>query len=555
MGVAKKALARLALYYLLLAINIIPCASIVPDVFPTRNVSTLYLLILSACLIRYYSYRVSGSGALPLMMKLLSWMEFLLILLRGVKYSVFAGVGVLARHTWYLYYVPMLLIPLFFFYISLVVSPEGNLRFPKKWLWTAVITAAFILLVLTNDLHRSVFRFKPGFANWDNDYYHGILFYIITFWQYFLYIAAVLILGVKCRIGSSKKNAWLTAIPFFIGILMSVLLVTGRMPVINGSHIIEFPEALMFMVAGVLECCMQIGLIPTNKSYGKFFGILSISAQITDREGKPVYLSECAAPLKKEQFSMPDGARIDEHTVLHKMKLPGGFGFWQDDLTELDNLNCQLEEAKEALAQEAELTRLKNELREKEIKIEQRTAVYDEIARHTRRQSVAISALAGQARLSDDPAIKEANRNRITLLASYIKRYANLMLMAFESKTIETGELGLSFSEVLRYLNISGIPGELLNTAQGGIPSEAALSVFEAFGALILDNIMFLKGVFINLSSGEGTIFKFTLENLKAPLSDEEKERLASSGVACDTVCEDGVTYLSLSPTGRRKAV
>ncbi|MBQ9598866.1 MAG: Clp protease ClpP, partial [Clostridia bacterium] len=71
------------------------------DVFPTRNLSTLYLLILSSCLIRYYSYRVSGSTYLSVMMKALSWMAFLLILLRGVKYSVFAGVAIyniLMRH-------------------------------------------------------------------------------------------------------------------------------------------------------------------------------------------------------------------------------------------------------------------------------------------------------------------------------------------------------------------------------------------------------------------------------------------------------------------------
>ena len=48
MNVVRKTLGRLAIYFLLLAINIIPCANIIPDTFPTRNVSTIYLLILSA---------------------------------------------------------------------------------------------------------------------------------------------------------------------------------------------------------------------------------------------------------------------------------------------------------------------------------------------------------------------------------------------------------------------------------------------------------------------------------------------------------------------------
>ena len=54
MKVVKTTLCRLSVYYLLLAIGIIPCANIIPDAFPARNLSTIYVLFLSACLIRYY---------------------------------------------------------------------------------------------------------------------------------------------------------------------------------------------------------------------------------------------------------------------------------------------------------------------------------------------------------------------------------------------------------------------------------------------------------------------------------------------------------------------
>ncbi len=546
MNVVKTTLGRLALYYALLAVNILPCASVIPDRFPTRNLSTLYLLILSACLIRYYSYRVLSPGSLSFMMKSLSRMAFLLLLLRGVKYSAFAGVAGLARHTWYLYYVPMLLLPLFFFYISLLISPKGEMRLPKKWYWPAALTAVFILLVLTNDLHGLVFRFQPGFLNWDSEYARGWLFYVITAWQYMLYPAAILILVIKCRIGSSRKNAWLTLIPFSVGIAMSVLLMTEKMPRLNGSYIIEFPETLILMVAGVLECCMQLGLIPTNKGYGRLFGIVSLSAQITDQKGEPVYLSRSAVPLTAGQFAAPDGARIGEHTVLHKMEVPGGFGFWQDDLTELDRLNEELAEAKEALAQEAELNRLQNELREKQTKIEQRTAMYDTIARRTWRQSQEISTLAEEARRSADTAVREKCRSHITLLASYMKRYANLMLLSYEGKTIETGELGLSFSEVLRYLNFSGIPAELVNTAEGRTDAGAALAVFEAFGTLLTENLSVLRGVFVNLSTNGRAVCKLTLENLQTSLSEEARGALTRAGVGTEIVREDEVTYISL---------
>ncbi|MGI6264784.1 MAG: hypothetical protein ACOYJY_04875 [Acutalibacteraceae bacterium] len=544
MNVVKKTLGRLAFYYLLLAINVIPCANIIPDAFPTRNLSTVYLLILSACLIRYYSYRVSVFGTLPLMMKALSWMAFLLLLLRGLKYSVFAGVDVLARHTWYLYYAPMLLLPLLLFYIALLVSPGENSHVPKKWYVFGAITVLLILIVLTNDLHGLVFRFHPQFANWNNDYSHAPLFYVVTAWQYVLYLAAILVLTVKCRVSSVKKYAWLTGIPFSIGIAMSVLLMTGSMPMIGGSYIVEFPEALIFMAAGVLECCMQLGLIPTNTSYGKMFGVFSLSAQITDRRGKPVYLSKSAVPLTAEQVALPNGVRIGEHTVLHKMELPGGFGFWQDDMTELDRLNEELAQAKEDLAQETQLIRLQNELKEKQAKIEQRTAVYDAIAKHTRRQSKAISQLAKKARMTTDLALKDECGKRITLFAAYIKRYANLMLLSYENTTIETGELALSFSEVLRYLNFAGTPGELVSRASKDVSAEAALAVFEVFGTLLCEHIASLRGVFIHLSNMENAVCKLTLENLETSLSKETGDMLSRAGVTWDCVQEDNVTYV-----------
>lgn len=550
----KMTFKRLALYYFLLIINIIPCTSILPDQFPTRNISTLYLLTLSACLIRYYTYRVAGKGQLSFMMRSLSWIAFLLLLLRGIKYSVFAGVDVLARYTWYLYYVPMLLLPLFFFYISLLISAREDSHFPRKWLWTAAVTIAFILLVLTNDLHQLVFRFKSGFVNWDGDYSRGLLFYIITVWQYALYIAAVVNLVIRCRVGSTRKNVWIIMIPFFIGIAMNILLMTGMMPKINDIYIIEFPEALICLAVGVLECCIQLGLIPTNKGYGELFGSFPLSAQITDKKGKPVFLSSGAKPLTEAQFALSDGERTDEHTVLHRIDVPGGFGFWQDDMTELDRLNDELTEAKDSLKQEAELTRLKNELKEKQTKIEQRNAMYDAIAKRTRRQSQAISEFVQTARETDDNAVREKCQKSIVLLASYIKRYANLMLLSYESETIQVGELGLSFSEVLRYLNFAGIPGELISSASGEVPAKAALAVFNAFGALVMDNLSCICGAFINLSGTKGAVCKLTLENLSTALSEEDILAVTRTGATVEAEVEDDVTYISfILPEGRRE--
>lgn len=554
MNEVKTTLKRIAVYYLLLAINILFCANIVADVFPTRNLSTIYLLVLSVCLVLYYAHRVVPSGYLSVMVKALSVMAVLLILLRGIKYSAVPEIGELARLSWYLYYVPILLIPLFLFAISLLVSSKDNSRLPRLWFVSFALTVALLVLVLTNDLHQQAFVFNPNFDNWDNDYSYAWLFYVVNAWQFALSFASIIILIYKCRISSSKKSAWIILIPFAIGIVLYALLLTGAMPKLNGANIVEFPEAHIFTAATVLECCMTLGLIPTNTDYGKMFRSLSIAAQITDKKGTPVYASAKSSPLTSEQFAAESGTRIDEHTVLYKMPIPGGFGFWLDDMTNLDALNEELEEAKNCLQEEAELTRLQNELKEKQTKIEQRTRVYDAIARRTQKQSQDISLLAKTARESTDKAVREECRKHITLLGAYIKRYANLTLLAEESDVIASGELGLAVSEVLRYLNYSGKPGELMIDTDCLVSSEAAIVAFEVFETLLEDNYVGLKGVFVNLSDKEKVTFKMIFEDLDEPISIFQTKELTDVGITYDTAREDNVTYISLTlPKGGEK--
>ena len=236
------------------------------------------------------------------------------------------------------------------------------------------------------------------------------------------------------------------------------------------------------------------------------------------------------------------------------MPIPGGFGFWLDDMTNLDALNEELEEAKNCLQEEAELTRLQNELKEKQTKIEQRTRVYDAIARRTQKQSQDISLLAKTARESTDKAVREECRKHITLLGAYIKRYANLTLLAEESDVIASGELGLAVREVLRYLNYCGKPGEVMIDTDCLVSSEAAIAAFEVFETLLEDNYVGLKGVFVNLSGKEKVTFKMIFEDLDEPISIFQTKELTDVGITYDTAREDNVTYISLTlPKGGEK--
>ena len=546
MNEVKTSLKRLGLFYFLLALGIFGNCDIIPCRFPLENISSLYFFSLTVCLILHFYRRVAQHPKLRKLMLTLACMEALLVMLRGIKYSVFGSIHFLARYSWYLFFIPMLFIPVLLFYISLYIDAKDERLVRKRWGWVAVVTVLLILLVFTNDFHQMVYGYNPGFDNWDLDYSHGWAFAVVTAWEYGFYVISVVILIVKCSISKVKNQAWLIMIPFVLGVTMIMLKFTDTMPKINGHCLAEFPEMLCCMVTGVLECCMQLGMIPTNESYRELMKETSVRVQITDRDGNVIYKANAAKELTKEQFSAPDKARIGEHTILRRMDIPGGYGFWENDVTELDKLNEELAETGEALSEEARLVQLQNELKEKQAKIDQRTAVYDTIARRTQNQSMAISRISDEALKSDDPGVKDRCRKHIALLGAYIKRYANLTLLSESTGAVSINELALSVTEVLRYLNRYGMPGELLSAAEGSVPAEEALTVFEAFETLLENHLPDLTGAFVNLDTeDDGFVFRLTLENMGAEIPASVTENLLKRGIQTAAEYEDNVGYIS----------
>ncbi|MDO4491078.1 MAG: hypothetical protein Q4B85_08435 [Lachnospiraceae bacterium] len=358
----------------------------------------------------------------------------------------------------------------------------------------------------------------------------------------------------KSTISGLLRRAWVILIPFVFGITMMLLLMLGKIPKINGCNTLQFPEILVFMVAGIIECCMDLGLIPVNDDYTGLFRISTVAGQITDRSGRAIYRSDSAAVLTPQQAVLPSGSRIDDHTILYRMEIPGGYGFWQKDMTEMDLLNEELSEVNFRLYQETELLRRKNELREKEAVIEHRIALYDAIVNRVQAQSQQISLIANRALASTD--LKEKNRCRreINLLNSYIKRFANLMLISEATGTISSGELALSISEVMRYLNIYGIPGECIYTAEGSISAEGALAVFEQFQQLLQCGLPVLQGAIACLTMEKGQIAcKLTLENCLLEVSRDATEALSLLGIHTLQEQEDDTLYVTFLFSERRE--
>ena len=129
------------------------------------------------------------------------------LILRTLKYEVITD-QTAARYVWYLYYLPMLFIPLFGVFIALSLGKPEEQRMIGKAGILAVVPAVLFLLIITNDLHQMVFAFKDGVPTLPQSgkYFHRLLYFVCFGWIIVSMTFLLICLFRKSRIPGSKKK-------------------------------------------------------------------------------------------------------------------------------------------------------------------------------------------------------------------------------------------------------------------------------------------------------------------------------------------------------------
>lgn len=608
--------------------------------FQLKTLTTIYYLVLAVMFLGRLLDRIVDVRV-RCFLTASAWMVVLLFMLRGLKYHAFREIELIERLLWYLYYVPNLTLPAFSLLAALAVdegrgrekrSPQaadrkvegddfqaadrnveggdfqaatrkvesGDFHITKgeerkgapwrtsscgRWLLHG-ITLALILLVLTNDLHQAVFRFRPGYVGWDSDYDYGPGYFVVAAWIVSLFLAAVAVMVRKSRLSASKRYFWIPLIPIALGWIYMILYFLDLEPKWEGINLVEFPETACFVVACFWECCISIGLIPSNKGYEELFSRSAIAAQIADADTGIVYASDTARELTTAQKLARQDIMLDGGTRLHRADIQGGYVYWQSDVSEVERLNGELEQLEERLSEETELVRLQNEMQKERAELEEKNKVYDRIAAHVLGQSQEIARLAQEAEqglnvwnsdatwegMGDcDNGQKSARYEvimaRICFLGTYVKRYANLMLLAENHAFLACKELELAFDESLRALSACGVSVALGGNWEGEMATEGMLAIYEKWEALIEEAGTELKGVSVSLVN---QVCKVVLEGTREEFSDawpeardakdawrknQAGQEVAGRGswqeeesrnVSCRVEREDGICYVRL---------
>ena len=433
---------------------------------------------------------------------LILWFSF-----RTVKYFIFWQPGAI-RHLWYLFYLPMLFVPMLALLIAMSLGKPDDYRLPKWTMALWLISGAMLLLVLTNDLHQLVFTFPKDAAVWsDTNHGYGIGYFPVIGWQVLCGVSALVVMLFKCRLKNGRHRLW-PAIPMAISLTYLALNYIG-VPWLRAlfGDVTAF-QSFMYMLS--FEACIACGFIHSNSRYADLFASsVGTSAEITDKNFNIRYAALNTEPISKETMAMAEQSpvAVDGGLTVHTMPIGGGYAVWTEDVSALTEIKEESESLAEELADRNEMLRYEYKRESKRRKVEEQNRLYDLLRSATQAQIDSIAELTKEYRQisGTDPEKAKTLLAEIAVLCSYIKRRKHLTLLTDRDYKIPVTELERAFNESLQTLKLLGVRSSLYaDNSVSMLPGKTATAIFDFYESVIETDTLNLTGIQVSLSNAVG---------------------------------------------------
>ena len=430
-------------------------------------------------------------------LRLTAALMLLWLILRTLKYSVVTDLTA-GRYIWYLYYLPMLFLPLLGVYIALSMGKSEDYRLSRGTGMLSSIPAALFLLVITNDLHQQVFAFKSGVPGLpvSGTYSYRPLYFICLGWMVVCMAFSLVCLFRKSRIPSGEGKR---IMPFVLGcamLLYSILYLSG-IPAVRwwfGDMNVMF----CLLYAAIYESCIRCRMIPSNTGYVELFEATTLAACIADRSGRIVLRSRAAdenmtCPQEGQRIVRPDGMCISSAPI------SGGYAVWQDNVRPLTELCARLNANKEEMEKNKKKLQEGYLVRKKLHELTEKNRIYDELEKRNGKQTARIRQLLRQCE-NASPAEAKSLLKRILLLGTYVKRSANLYFLSREYEFLPQQELRLTVDEAVRALTACGTECGVIYRTTKPMRSDEVVRIFELLKIVAEATVDDLRSLFISVS-------------------------------------------------------
>lgn len=430
-------------------------------------------------------------------LRLTAALMLLWLILRTLKYSVVTGPAA-GRYIWYLYYLPMLFLPLLCVYIALSMGKSEDYRLSRGTGMLSIIPAALFLLVITNDLHQQVFAFKSGVPGLpvSGTYSYRPLYFICLGWMVVCMAFSLVCLFRKSRIPSGEGKR---ITPFVLGcamLLYSILYLSG-IPAVRwwfGDMNVMF----CLMYAAIYESCIRCRMIPSNTGYVELFEASTLAACIADRSGRIVLRSRAAGedmtcPQEGQRIVRPDGMRISSAPI------SGGYAVWQDNVRQLAELRTRLNANKEEMERNKKKLKDAYLIQKNLYELTEKNRIYNELEAKHSRQTAQMRQMLAQCERSG-PAERRSLLKKVLLLGTYIKRSANLYFLSSEYQWLPQQELRLTVDEAVRALTACGTECGVIYRTTEPMRASEVVRLFDLLEIVAETTVDDLHSLFISVS-------------------------------------------------------
>ena len=464
------------------------------------------------------------------------------LLLRTVKY-LFAYDD-LNRYLWYFYYLPMLFIPLMSFFSAMSLGKSENWQLPAWAYWLYLPAFILFALVISNDLHQLVFSFPNDILS-DSSYTYGWLYYLVLAWMIVLPLCTLSIIIKKCRLPHHNHYLYLPLVPFAAAVLYCIFYIRGSYYLWLFAGDITVTQCLL--IVSVFECCIRLGLIPSNIGYEALFQATTVKVQITDKNYTPLIISSAAQALPATLLTQAAKGTVllDNTTILKSHPLRRGYVFWQEDIHELVDTIKQLELTRDELYQTGNVLAEENAQKAHWLKILEQNHLYDLIEQQVAPQIAILNDLLKKLKCTDNQEHARHLLGKTVVIGTYIKRRSNLIFITRQKKTVAWGELELCLNESAANLRLCHIPCKINLNGGGHISAACAYAVYDLFEEFIEQSFDVLDSLLLYLEVQEiGVLFNLCAACTQAPIA--LKEKYPAPDIRQD---DDGLWYLTATIT------
>ena len=262
---------------------------------------------------------------------------------------------------WYLYYVPMTLVPLLYQLCGLRLAGLEQHRAGRRYRTTLWIAAILLIgFVLTNDFHQQVFQFDRSSDTWSNDYTYGWGYFAVLIWTAFNFVAFFILVGRSASFRIQRFSG--TAALVLLGGAFFAISYALRVP---WAWKLNFSLVYCVLCVVTLEICLDCGVIPSYHDIAGIFDTLPLDLKVLTRDLQEVYATPVSKPIpagvREELRAQELGhshafAVVSNPDVMYRsFPLLGGSALLAQDVSEVNELNRELAHRRMELQRQNEL--------------------------------------------------------------------------------------------------------------------------------------------------------------------------------------------------------